>query len=150
MKTTEQIYKRNQKKAKIIKFLVPFVRWGLLGLSILLFILAIKNSLGNLLEITNLLNSKNFTGTELKANYDMLIAKYGEWHIGNGGAGFSVEFINIKNAVFSGIALTCFFSAIICLVASIVFGKYILPMIAKQINENNQDMVNMVILKDKG
>ena len=149
MKTTEQIYKSNQKKAKIFKFIAPIVRWGLLALSILFFYLAIRNSLGNLLEITHLLNSKQYTGAELKANYDMLIDKYGKWHIGNGGAGFSIEFINIYNAVFSGVAITCFFLAVTCLISSFVFGKYVLPMIAKQINENNQDMVNMTILKDK-
>lgn len=149
MEMTEKIYKRNKKRAKVFSILAPIVRWGMLGLSIILLLIAIKNSIGNVIEIKQLLNSKVFTGEELKANYDMLIAKYGEWHIGNGGAGFSVEFINIYNAIFSGIAVTCSYLSLMCFVSSFVFGKYILPMISRQITANNQDMVNLTILKDK-
>ena len=125
--------------AQVIDYIVP----------ILLFLVSIKHSLGNLLEITDLLNSKVYTGAELRANYDMLINKYGEWHIGNGNAGFSIEFINIYNAVFGGVAVTCFVLAVFCLIASFVFGKYVLPIMARQITESNQDMVNMTILKEK-
>lgn len=147
MDINKQIYKKNQKRAKTIKILAPVVRWGMLALGILFLILAIKNSIGNVLEIKELLNSKKFTGEELKANYDMLIEKYGEWHIGNGGAGFSIEFIDITNAIFSGVAITCFVLSVLCFASSYIFGKWLLPIIAKNIDENNQDNVNLTILE---
>lgn len=147
MDINKQIYKKNQKRAKTIKILAPVVRWGMLVLGLLFLILAIKNSIGNVLEIKELLNSKKFTGEELKANYDMLIEKYGEWHIGNGGAGFSIEFIDITNAIFSGVAITCFVLSVLCFASSYVFGRWLLPIIAKNIDENNQDNVNLTILE---
>lgn len=147
MEITEQLYKKNQKRARAFKVLAPIVRWGMLVLGVLFLILAIKNSIGNVLEIKSLLNSKTLTGEELKANYDMLIEKYGEWHIGNGGAGFSIEFIDITNAIFSGVAITCFSLSIICFASSYVFGKWLLPILAKQIDENNQNAVNLTVIK---
>ena len=147
MEITEQLYKRNQKRARWFKILAPIVRWSMLVLGVLFLILAIKNSIGNILEIKRLLNSKTLTGEELKANYDMLIDKYGEWHIGNGGAGFSIEFIDITNAIFSGVAITCFSLSIICFASSYVFGKWLLPILAKQIDENNQNAVNLTVIK---
>lgn len=147
MEMTEQLYKKNQKRARFFKILAPIVRWGMLALAILFLFLAIRNSIGNVLEIKELLNSKKFTGEQLKANYDMLINKYGEWHIGNGGAGFSVEFIDITNAIFSGVAITCFSLSIICFASSYVFGRWLLPILAKQIDENNQNAVNLTVIK---
>lgn len=147
MEITEQLYKKNQKRARAFKVLAPIVRWGMLVLGVMFLILAIKNSIGNVLEIKSLLNSKTLTGEELKANYDMLIEKYGEWHIGNGGAGFSIEFIDITNAIFSGVAITCFSLSIICFASSYVFGKWLLPILAKQIDENNQNAVNLTVIK---
>lgn len=147
MEITEQLYKKNQKRARIFKILAPIIRWGMLVLGVLFLILAIKNSIGNVLEIKNLLNSKTLTGEELKANYDMLIEKYGEWHIGNGGAGFSIEFIDITNAIFSGVAITCFSLSIICFASSYVFGRWLLPILSKQIEENNQNAVNLTVIK---
>lgn len=143
----EQIYKKNQKKIKAIKIATPIIRWGLLFLSILFLILALKNSFGNMTEIIELLDSKKYTGEVLKQNYEMLINKYGKWNIGNGSAGFSIEFINIGNALFSGIAITCFVLSVFCLIASFVFGKWLLPIISNQIEENNQNSVNLTVLK---
>lgn len=143
----EQIYKKNQKKIKTIKLATPIIRWGLLLLSVLFLCFALKNSIGNMAEIIELLDSKKYTGEVLKQNYEMLINKYGKWSIGNGSAGFSVEFINIGNALFSGVAITCFGLSIFCLVASFVFGKWLLPIISNQIEENNQNSVNLTVLK---
>lgn len=143
----EECYKKNKKKAKIIKIATPIIRWGLLFLSILFLFLALKNSFGNIAEIVELLDSKKYTGEVLQQNYEMLISKYGKWNIGNGGAGFSIEFINIGNALFSGVAITCFVLFLFCLIASFVFGKWLLPVLANQIDENNQNAVNLTILK---
>ena len=85
--TQEEIYKRNQKKSKVLRMLAPIVFWGFLALSIICLILTIKNSFGNVAEIINMLDTKKYTGEELQANYQFLVEKYGEWVIGNGGAG---------------------------------------------------------------
>ena len=146
--TAEQVYKSNQAKAKILKFAAPICFWGFLALGIVCVALAVKYSIGNMVEIFNLLDDKIYTGEQLQANYNYLVEKYGEWGIGNGGAGFTLRFINISNALFShafilNLTMACFF-----ILSAFILGKWILPKIAKQIVANNQDMVNITILKN--
>ena len=93
--TAEEIYKKNQKKSKVLRILAPICFWGFLALSVLCLIFAIRNSFGNIAEIMALLDSKKYTGVELQSNYSYLIDKYGEWVIGNGSTGFTITFINI-------------------------------------------------------
>ena len=81
--TPEEIYKRNQKRAKIMRKIAPFVFWGFIGIAIVCFILAIHNSLGNINEIIQQLNSKKYTGEELQAHYNALV-RYGKSHNGQG------------------------------------------------------------------
>ena len=146
--TAVELYERNEKRAKFLKFISPICFWGFIALSIVCLCLAIKFSLGNVAEIINLLDDKIYTGEQLQANYDFLIAKYGEWGIGNGGAGFTLRFINIGKALFShafilNITMACFF-----LLAAFILGKWTLPKIANQIVAGNQDMVNKTVLKN--
>lgn len=145
--TPEEIYKRNQKISKLLKILAPICFWGFLALAVLCLIFAIKNSFGNVAEIIRLLDSKQYTGEELRANYDFLTNKYGEWVIGNGNAGFEITFVNIAKALFSGIAITNFILFVVFLVSAYVFGKWVLPKVSAQIIQDNQDMVNLVVLK---
>ena len=147
--TPEEVYKRNQKRAKVLKIIAPFVFYGCIVLSILCLIIALKNSFGNIAEIMDLLDGKKFTGEELQANYKFLIDKYGEWVIGTGGSGFTITFVNVGNALFSGVMIICLFFFVIFLVSAFVLGKWLLPKLANQINEDNQDMVNMTILKQQ-
>ena len=108
--TPEEIYKRNQKKSKVLRTIAPICFWGFLALAVICLIFAIKNSFGNVAEIINMLDTKKYTGEELQANYQFLVEKYGEWLIGNGGAGFQITFVNIGHALFSGLAITnCIF-----------------------------------------
>lgn len=148
--TPEQVYKKNQRIAKFLKAISPIVFWGLLALAIVFIVFAIKNSFGNIAEITDLLDSKKYTGEELQANYQYLLQKYGEWRIGNGGAYFSMTFVNIKNALFSGLLITDCIMAGICLIGAFVLGKWFLPRLANTLNQNNTDMVNLTILKNQG
>jgi len=146
--TAEQVYKSNQAKAKFLKFAAPICFWGFLALGIVCFALAIKYSIGNMVEILNLLDDKVYTGEQLQANYNYLVAKYGQWGIGNGGAGFTLRFINIGNALFShafvlNLVMACFF-----VLAAFILGKWILPKIAKQIEQGNQDLVNITVLRN--
>lgn len=146
--TPEEIYKRNQKKAKVLRTLAPICFWGFLALSITCLILAIKNSFGNVAEIINMLDTKKYTGEELRANYQFLVEKYGEWVIGNGGAGFQITFVNIGHALFSGLmVINCIFF-VVFLVSAYLLGKWLLPKLSAQILLDNQDMVNLTILKD--
>lgn len=148
-KTPQEIYKSNQKKSKILRISAPIVFWVFIALSILCLILAIKNSFGNVAEIIDLLDSKRFTGAELQENYAYLTAKYGEWLIGNGGAGFQITFVNIGHALFSGLMITSLVLFVVFLAGAYILGKWVLPKLAEQILIDNQDYVNMQILKDK-
>ena len=145
--TQEEIYKRNQKKSKVLRMLAPICFWGFLALAIICLIFAIKNSFGNVAEIINMLDTKKYTGEELQANYQFLVERYGEWVIGNGGAGFQITFVNIGHALFSGLMITnCIFFAVF-LVSAYLLGKWLLPKLSAQILIDNQDMVNLIILK---
>ena len=149
MKLTNKtkIYLQNRKKAKIYKRITPLVFWGLIALSIFLFAVAIKNSLGNMDEITSLLNNKKFTGDELRANYLYLIDKYGEWVIGSGSTGFTLTFINVKSAIFGGLAVATGIGAIVCFIGAFLLGKWILPALAEKYTQDNQDLANLTIFE---
>lgn len=147
--TPEEIYKRNQKKSKVLRILAPICFWGFLALSVLCLIFAIRHSFGNVAEICNLLDSRKFTGEELQTNYNYLIEKYGEWVIGNGGTGFQITFVNIGHALFSGLMITNCIFFVVFLVSAYVLGKWLLPKLSAQILLDNQDMVNLTILKNQ-
>lgn len=146
--SAEEIYKKNQKKAKVFKRLAPICFWGFLALSIMCLIFAVKNSFGNMAEILDLLDSKKYNGEQIEQNYLFLIDKYGEWVIG-GSAGFTITFVNVGKALFSGLMITNLILCVLFLVSAYILGKWALPKISEQILTDNQDMVNMTILKQK-
>lgn len=145
--TAEEVYKGNQKKSKILRILAPIVFWGCLALAVLCLIFAVKNSFGNIGEICDMLDNSKWTGDQLEQNYAYLIEKYGEWVIGNGGNGFTITFVNIGKALFSGLMLTNCVLCVVFLVSAYVLGKWLLPKLSAQILIDNQDMVNLVVLK---
>lgn len=147
-KTPEQIYKKNQLTAKWLKRIAPIVFWGCLALAFLCLVLAIRNSFGNIAEIIDLLDKNRYTGDELRANYDYLLGKYGEWVIGTGGSGFQITFVNIGKAMFSGFMITNSIFALVFLLCAVFLGKLLLPRLADQVAEQNQDMVNLTVLKN--
>lgn len=146
--TPEEIYKRNQKRAKKLRMLSPICFWGFLALSIVCFIFAIKNSFGNIAEIVDKLDTKKYTGEQLAENYQYLIKKYGEWIIGNGSTGFQITFVNIGHAMFSGLMVANCIFFVIFLLSAYILGKWALPKISAQILLDNQDMVNLQVLKN--
>ena len=147
--TPEEIYKRNQKRSKILRISAPICFWGFLILSIICLILAVKNSFGNIAEIMDLLDNSKWTGEQLEANYTYLISKYGEWVIGNGGNGFTISFINIGKALFSGLmVMNCMFS-VFFFISAYILGKWVLPKLSQQILLDNQDMVNLTVLRSQ-
>ena len=147
--TQEEIYKKNQKKAKIFKILSPIVFWGCLGLALVSLIFAIRNSFGNIGEICHLLDNKVYNGEQIQQNYEYLKEKWGEWVIGDGSNGFSIVFINIGHALFSGIMMTSCLLAVMFVVAAFLLGKWLFPRLSKQAEQENTDMVNLTILRDK-
>lgn len=146
--TPEQIYKKNQFKAKMFKRIAPIVFWTFLGLSILFFVLMVQNSVGNVTEIIRLLDKDSLTGSQIQENYSHLVEKWGEWTIvGENGGVFSIQFIDIKNAFFSGLMATFLTLGILCLAISIIGGKIIFPKLAQYYTENNQSMVDIATLQ---
>lgn len=145
--TSEQQYKRNQKRAKFIKRLAPICFWGMIGIAIFAFVLAIRYSVGNVIEIIHMLNKKAFNGEQLQQNYEILIQKYGEFVVGNGGMGFQIRFVNIGNALFSKMMVFYLITGLIMLGGAFVLGKWALPRIAREIDERNQDLVNLTVLR---
>ena len=146
--TPEEVYKKNQKTAKVLKILAPVCFWGFLALSVVCLILAVKNSFGNIAEIMRMLDSKKYTGETLEKNYNILIEKYGELNIGNGGSGFQITFVNVGHALFSGLMITNSVLFVVFLVSAFVFGKWLFPKLSAQVLAKNQDMVNITVLKN--
>lgn len=145
--TAEQIYKRRQKTAKLCGTAAPFVFWICIALCILCFAFAVRHSIGNILEMKELLNSRKHTGEELAQNYEMLVQKYGEWEIGQMGGGFSIRFVDVGKAMINGLAVV---NAVLCvffLLSAYILGKWLLPRLSNQITQDNQDMVNLRVLE---
>lgn len=146
--TPEQVYKRNQLKSKVFKRLSPIIYWSFMGLFIFFIILTVSNSWGNISEIINMLDKNKLSGEQVAQNYDYLVNKWGEWVIvGQNSSTFSIRFIDIRQAFFSGLMITFITLAIVCLVAAIVLGKFVFPKLAQLYSDNNQDMVNMATLQ---
>ena len=146
--TPEQIYKRNLVRVKVLRTITPIIFWTFISLSILFFILMIKNSVGNVTEIISKLDKNNLTGEQIQENYRYLVEKWGEWTIvGESGNLFSVQFVDLKSAFFSGLMATFMILGIVCLVIAIVVGKIVLPKLIQYYSDNNQNMVNIATLQ---
>lgn len=146
--TAEQIYKKNKKKAKILSIFAPIVLYFFLLLAIIFFYLTVENSVGNITEILNLLNKDNYSGIELEQNYAYLTEKWGEWEIiGAGSAGLVIRYVDVGNALFSGLMMTFSTLTVLSLCIAIVFGKMVFPMLAKHFRDNNDEMVDLATLK---
>lgn len=108
----------------------------------------VQNSVGNITEIITLLDKDSLTGDQVQQNYQYLVDKWGEWTIvGENGGVFSIQFVNIQNAFFSGLMATFLTLGIVCLVISIIGGKIILPKLAQYYTDNNQSMVDIATLQ---
>lgn len=118
-----------------------------MGLSILFLVFAIKNSIGNVTEIITLLDKDNYTRTEIAENYVRLVSRWGEWIIvGDNGTLFEISFVNIGNALFSGLMKTYVILTFVSFTSSIVIGKFIFPNLSEYFKAHNQDMVNLATL----
>lgn len=116
--------------------------WILLIISIVFLCLALYNSIGNVVEIINLLDTDQYTRAELEINYDMLKERWG-W----GEAGISVKYINIGAALFSGLMVTFTTLTIIFFLLAIILGKILLPMLGNMYKNNNDELVDITTLR---
>lgn len=108
----------------------------------------VKNSVGNVVEILELLDKDTHSGNELAQNYNVLVERWGEWEIiGAGSAGLVIRYVNIGNALFSGLMIMYGTLTIISFCIAIVFGKIMFPMLAKHFKNSNDEMVDMATLK---
>jgi hypothetical protein len=108
----------------------------------------VKNSVGNVVEILELLDTDNFTGTELEQNYAALVERWGEWEIHSASsAGLVIRYVNVGNALFSGLMITFSTFTMISLCSAILLGKIVFPMLSKHFTNCNDEMVDMATLK---
>ena len=146
--TSEQLYRRNKKKAKVFNTLAPVVKWVFLLVAVVFFVLAIHNSIGNVTEILHLLDKDIYTGEEIAQHYKMLVEKWGEWEIvGADAAGLVIRYVDIRNALFSGLMITYSVLTAVSLLLAIVLGKIVFPQFAKVFANNNDELVDVATLK---
>ena len=108
----------------------------------------IKNSIGNITEILNMLDKDVYNAEEIRQNYQMLIDKWGEWEIiGENSAGVVVRYVDIGNALFSGLAITFMSLTFIMFVLAIMFGKIIFPLLSKHYKNLNDELVDVATLQ---
>lgn len=146
--TAEQIYHKNKRIAKIFAIITPIVWYLFLVLTIIFFIFMLRNSLGNILEISQMLDKDLWTRVELQKNYQILVEKWGEWEIvGAGGGGIAIKYVDITKALFSGIAIIFATLSFVSFVIAIVLGKIILPLLCKHYKNMNDELVDIATLQ---
>lgn len=108
----------------------------------------IQNSVGNITEILHLLDKDIYTGEEIAEHYAYLVDKWGEWEIvGADSAGLVIRYVDIRNALFSGLMITYTVLTVVSVILSIVLGKIIFPQFAKVFTDNNDELVDVATLK---
>lgn len=146
--TSEQIYKKNKKISKTFKILSPVTWYLLLITSLVFLILMLKNSVGNVLEILDLLNTEKYSGLEVKEHYQALVSKWGEWNVVGGDSSLlAVRYVNVRNAMFSGLMTTYCILACITFSCAIILGKIIFPILSRHYENSNAELVNVATLQ---
>ena len=99
-------------------------------------------------EILHLLDKDIYTGEQIEENYAYLIEKWGEWEIvGEGNSGLVIRYVDVRNAMFSGLMITYTVLMIVSIVLSIILGKVLFPQLSKLYSDNNAEMVDVATLK---
>ena len=108
----------------------------------------IKNSVGNITEILNLLDDTKWSGEEIQKHYAELIDRWGEWEIvGKDEAGIVVRYVDIRNAMFSGVAMTFGVFMFLSFVVAIIFGKIVFPLLKRHYEDSNEELVDITTLQ---
>lgn len=103
----------------------------------------VRNSIGNITEILHELDSDIHTGEEIIANYKILAERWGEWEI----VGASVRYIDIGNALFSGLMIIYSTLSMVSISLALILGKIIFPLLKKYYENTNEEMVDLATLK---
>lgn len=110
--------------------------------------MTIRNSIGNVIEIIDKLDKDQYNQVQLEENYEMLKQKWGEMIVfGDEAAGISIKYIDVGEALFSGLMVTFTTLTVIFLAIAIIFGKIILPILAKVYQDSNEQLVDIATLK---
>lgn len=100
-----------------------------------------------MVEILNLLDKDTYSGEQLQENYSFLVEKWGEWEIlGAGMAGLNVRYVDVANALFSGLMITYTSLTAAFLCAALLLGKLVFPLLTKMYKNANEEMVDMATL----
>ena len=146
--TTEQIHNRNEFLARVFSILAPITKYIFLLLTILFLYLMIKNSMGNIKEIVELLDEDVYSGIELTQNYEYLIEKWGEVRIiGLYSTDAAVRYVDVGNALFSGLMITFSILASITFSIAVIFGKIVFPLLTKHYKSRNKNIENLGMYK---
>lgn len=122
-----------------------------LALTIVFFGLMIQNSIGNIVEILDLLDKDVYNETQLVENYQYLVGKWGEWEIiGENQLGLVIRYVDVSNALFSGLMMTYMSLTVASLVFALLVGKLIFPLLSKMYKNANDEMVDMATLTSAG
>ena len=109
----------------------------------------IQNSVGNITEILHLLDKDIYNEQQIAENYKQLVEKWGEWEIvGANSAGLVIRYVDIRNALFSGLMITYTILCVVSLVLAIVIGKILFPQLSKSFVSNNDELVDMTTLQN--
>jgi len=108
--------------------------------------LTLQHSIGNVLEILNLLDKDKYSGEQIIINYEILQNKWGELNILSVG-GTQIKYIDIRKAFFNGASITYFILFIFSILFSVMIGKILLPKLSKMYENSNQQMVDVATLK---
>lgn len=96
----------------------------------------------------SLLDGDVYTAEQVQENYRYLVEKWGEWEIiGEGQAGLVVRYVDVRNAMFSGLMITFLTLTMVTLCLAVIFGKIVFPQLSKKYNEHNEEMVSLATLK---
>ena len=78
----------------------------------------------------------------------MLIDKWGEWEIiGADSAGLVIRYVDVRNALFSGLMIVYTILTVVFLLMAVIIGKVLFPQLAKLYTNNNDEMVDVATLK---
>lgn len=147
--TPEQIYKKNRKISRTFRVLSPTILYLFLLLSLLFAGLMLRNSVGNIVEILELLDDEVYSGTEVREHYKMLVERWGEWTIvgDEENSSLVIKYIDIGNALFSGMMITYCVLFLVSFAFAIIFGKIVFPLLAKHYESSNAELVNITSLQ---
>ena len=146
--TAEQLYRKNKRKVKIFSRLAPITWWVFVTLTVIFVALALENSVGNVLTILEMLDDEQYSAAEIRANYATLAEQWGEWElVGEDNSLFAIRYINVANAMFSGLMKTYFGLAVTFFALAISLGKVVFPAVAKSCDGNNTELVNLAALR---